>query len=173
MIFEGSKVKIPLQLQGIISYFDSRKPTVDEVVEAVQDDTILEINIQEDVWDPHDEIYARQEAAMLNFEGNLVEAKVRDCMLVKDLSDDDEIQTAFSVELGSISNTLNSNQLADALSEKDEVSNFMTVSGVNISDGQMPGSGESLDDLFVSVSHMGRQSNGISPEELSKIFQPY
>ena len=48
--FEGTEIQITLQLIGTTSYFDSEKPTMQEVNEAMEEDSLLEMNLEEDEW---------------------------------------------------------------------------------------------------------------------------
>ncbi len=63
-------LKIPLMLDGIFSFFPTRKLTDDEVQACEYIETI---GICPDLtnWDPYDETYANQEDSMVNFWGNV------------------------------------------------------------------------------------------------------
>ena len=82
--FADTGVRITLQLINTTSYFDSVRPTLHEVTEAMEDDTILELNLEEDEWDPHNPSYAREESLMLDFEGKMIEQRVRDREILRE-----------------------------------------------------------------------------------------
>ena len=77
LLFKNSNVRIPFQLVGITSYFSSRIPTPDEVTKAVDMDLYLDLNTDEPIWDPHNDVFARHEGTKLDFEGNMVLPEVR------------------------------------------------------------------------------------------------
>ena len=66
--FEKEDIRIPLQLSGIISCLPCRYPGEREMEE---NDGILELTPDVDVWNPHDTIFQDQEEAMVDFSGNV------------------------------------------------------------------------------------------------------
>ena len=72
IILDDSRVHIPLQLNGTMSYFRTRKPTIDEYQEAVIQNNLIDLNVNELDWDPMDPHYAQEEAKMLDYEGRIV-----------------------------------------------------------------------------------------------------
>ena len=82
MKFSDSDVRIQFQLARTTLYFDTRMPTADEVMIAMDAGEILKLNTEEPEWDPYDPSYARQESIMLDFEGNIIERRIRDKALL-------------------------------------------------------------------------------------------
>ena len=74
-------VRIPLKLRGIFSYFNTSKPS-DALLEGTEDMyDMTPIN-----WNPHNTVYAENEDAMLDWEGNMKEPKHREriyCLKLK------------------------------------------------------------------------------------------
>ena len=64
-------MQIHLSLNGIFSYFRTRRLTSEEM------DNIVFITPGGDAWDPNAEHYTEQEAAMLNSEGMIIEREER------------------------------------------------------------------------------------------------
>ena len=87
MYFADEDVRIHFQLIDTTSYFTSRKPTREEFMEAEDTNTLLELNTDEDSWNPHADIYARMEECMLDFEGRMIEPTLRHRNILYD--DDD------------------------------------------------------------------------------------
>eukprot|EP00978_Attheya_sp_CCMP212_P042672 scaffold264194_cov49-Attheya_sp.AAC.2 len=58
---------IPLSLQGVTSFFPTRKPTMREWENCRQ----IELTSESPEWDPHDSMYADQEDALLDKSGRL------------------------------------------------------------------------------------------------------
>ena len=77
LYFPENDVHIPLSLNGIFSYFPSSKPTSQEVEEC---ENILMLT-PEGPWDPHSDVFSKNEENMLDFEGNMVEEKDRRILL--------------------------------------------------------------------------------------------
>ena len=65
---EAGVLVIPLQLRGVSSYFNTRKPTAEEfeTSEAVYDLTCNSLE-----WDPTSEAFAEQEKSMMNYKGEV------------------------------------------------------------------------------------------------------
>ena len=92
---------------------------------------ILELNTEEPAWNPHDVSYARQESVMLDFEGKIIEQKVRDKALlnVRDYYEDDyDVSSVFH----SVSNTLGINSFAKAIQQREDIDDFCGQNQVNI-----------------------------------------
>ena len=68
-------VRIPLQLNGTISYFPTRYPTSIELKENEGNYLLLSPNLPE--WNPHTEEYRDQEYAMVDYNGNIKESKLK------------------------------------------------------------------------------------------------
>lgn len=69
LYFQDSDLRIHLQLEGIVSYFPSRRPTVDELKEAEGHFILMTPN--QPIWDPHTDVYKDQEYGMTDYSGNL------------------------------------------------------------------------------------------------------
>ena len=69
--FPGASFRIPLSLRGIFSYFLTRKLTRDKMQSC---DNVLVMTPQSHAWNPHLDMYARNEENMLNWEGNMLES---------------------------------------------------------------------------------------------------
>ena len=64
LYFKDKDLRIPMSLDGIFSYFPTDKPTVQDLEEC---ETILYLT-PETSWDPHMDVYARNEANMVDHE---------------------------------------------------------------------------------------------------------
>ena len=78
-------IRIHLHLHGIVSYFTTRKPTQDEI------HSLPWVHLTPDApeWDPHTSVYERQEAQMLDFEGQIIERNLRTDRTILEDEDDD------------------------------------------------------------------------------------
>ena len=65
--FKQCELKIPLQLNGIFSFFHHRVPTPSELEGC---DKVF-ITPDSDSWNPHCESFARNEQSMMDFDGNI------------------------------------------------------------------------------------------------------
>ena len=91
LYFEEEELRIHLGLQGIISYFNTRHPSPDEIESLPR----LHLTPDRDHWDPHEEAYSRQEECMLDFEGNIIDKDLRE----KQFFDFSDEQVVSSVDL--------------------------------------------------------------------------
>ncbi len=66
-----SQLRIPLQLNGVFSYFPTRALTQDEI-ENWQDFDVIFLTPDAESWDPHDETFAEEEAGLLDDDGDIV-----------------------------------------------------------------------------------------------------
>ena len=67
---DGNEQLIPLQLKGVTSYFPSRKPTKEEYENA---DLKFELTYETPEWDPTSDEFREQEAATMDWNGNVKE----------------------------------------------------------------------------------------------------
>jgi len=95
--FEGSDLRIPLQLNGIFSYFHSRIPTLKELHECEK----IFLTPDSNDWNPHCSSYERNERAMLDYEGNMSEPDRRTSHRVV-FEDEDINMTDSSSEIASV-----------------------------------------------------------------------
>lgn len=72
------KIRIPFQLNGIISIIPTRKPTQHELDTLDQ----LELTPMTDNWDPHNERYGEQEYSMTDYRGELKQKRNSDRMFM-------------------------------------------------------------------------------------------
>ena len=77
LILDDGRVRIPLRLDGTMSYFHSRKPQMDEYEQAVSSDQLIDLNVNEAEWNPQDHRFSQEEDNMLDFEGKMIEHKYR------------------------------------------------------------------------------------------------
>ena len=69
MLFPEAGVRIPFQLDGIISYLTTRLPTSKELKD--KEGTYLMLTPNMPTWDPHTDIYRDQEYRMTDYNGNI------------------------------------------------------------------------------------------------------
>ena len=95
--FKEDDFRIPLSLHGMFSYFPTSKPTQKVLDEC---DDVYRLT-PETRFDPHTDVYARNESNMLDWEGNIVEKKDRQQILLSDIKPD-SIGEISSYEISSI-----------------------------------------------------------------------
>lgn len=95
LILDDDRIRIPLKLDGTMSYFHTRKPGLDEYQQAMAMDQIIDLNVNEADWDPRDYRYSQDEDNMLDFEGKIIEPKYRTRTLLD--KNDNEDQYDISV----------------------------------------------------------------------------
>ena len=98
IIFKGYNLRIPLQLHGIFSYFATRKPDVESVVDAHKPlNYATEIyTITPTRWNPHTDAYALNEESIVDWEGNIRERNHCDVKIVLD-EIGDEYQNQYKI----------------------------------------------------------------------------
>ena len=84
--FFDSSLRIPLQLSGVFSYFNTRKPEEKELFECKK----LFLTPDSSDWNPHCESFASNERSMLNFRGEIAEKSrwLKDPQMFDEESDD-------------------------------------------------------------------------------------
>ena len=80
-------LRIPLKLNGIFSYFHSRKPTREDLLSC--DNAFLTPDAPS--WNPYSDHYAENEDFMTDWEGNILEPRFR-----KKIKADDDLYSNFS-----------------------------------------------------------------------------
>jgi hypothetical protein len=179
-------LRIHLHLHGIISYFTTRKPTKDEI------HSLPWIHLTPDApsWDPHTTVYERQEAQMLDFEGQIIEKNLRtERHILEDEEDDlmedygeesyiaamiDQVcdeacpliheynEPLFDNEFIDQNEILDPNELKKALNERLAYSKFgMSIGDLSVND---------LDVREIFAAHQDKPK-GITKERLSKVFR--
>ena len=75
IIFKGYDLRITLQLHGIFSYFVTRKPNIESVVDEHKPlNCATEIyTLTPTKWNPHTDVYALNEESIVDWEGNIRE----------------------------------------------------------------------------------------------------
>ena len=63
---KGEDYCIPLSLNGVTSYFPTRKPTQEEYNKAEYDDSTVDLTYDEPEWDPHSDMFNDQEVIAQN-----------------------------------------------------------------------------------------------------------
>ena len=76
-------IRLPLRLNGIISYLDCQTPSNDKLSEIR---TCIELTPKSKDWNPHDEIYTEQEDAMIGYKGHMKEGKKQEFIVSSILS---------------------------------------------------------------------------------------
>ena len=199
LLFKDENVRIHFQLIDTTSYFTSRAPTREEFMEAEDTNMLLDLNVDEDVWNPHNDIYARMEECMLDFEGQMVEPQVRNRQLFddKDISDEYNISSVALCEIDEerahcISSTSilgetiprlddeyaahADDQVASVLSEVSRsldphsFANDLTAAVATSKFGMAVGSSVSTPDYVIGATHQN-PSKGLNAKELAKVFK--
>ena len=68
---DNAKLKIPLRLDGIFSYFETRKLTEEEISQCEYIETVG-LCPMGPKWDPYDPEYSNQEDSMVDFRGDVL-----------------------------------------------------------------------------------------------------
>ena len=100
IIFKGYDLRIPLQLHGIFSYFVTRKPDIESVVDA-EEPSICATEIYTLTpmkWNPHTDAYALNEESIDDWEGNIREKGHCDVKIVLD-EIGDEYQSQYKISV--------------------------------------------------------------------------
>ena len=92
LYFEDAKLRIPLCLNGIFSYFPTTKPSL-QIMQSCEDVLVLTPSR----WNPHDTAYALNEEGMLDWQGDLVEEKDRHQILLSEVTQDDAMAASTGV----------------------------------------------------------------------------
>ncbi len=83
--FPTLKLRIPLSLWGVFSYFITRKPSLEELRETT---SVVPLTPESSSWNPHSSSYARNEESMIDWQGRLSQPTERLNILVDDLPDE-------------------------------------------------------------------------------------
>ena len=68
--FQETRLRIPLQLWGVLSYFPTSKPTSENMTDS--EEVYL---LTTSIWNPHDKAYLSNEESILDWERNLIAKK--------------------------------------------------------------------------------------------------
>ena len=188
IVFNDAQFRIPLQLNGIFSYFHSRLPTVDELYECDK----YFITPDANDWNPHCTSFEENERAMLAFDGQMssdnrrlntpMETEIEDpdaleisSVTVKQLDDfiDENISSAYvsppMLDPNYIDDGSDRNDFAEALSVRGEISKLCASIGSCTLTDQSSGS------LFDEPSTMtidnleSMLQNMLDPCEMAKV----
>jgi len=113
-ILLDSSFRIPLSLSGIFSYFETRKPTLEDL-QALSDSIYL---LTPEEFNPHNSVYADNEDRMLDWEGELVAPTARTKILIDDIPQSDAAVYA-SLALSSKEQTVIDDNLLPAPTDED------------------------------------------------------
>jgi hypothetical protein len=94
IFFPETNFRIPMSLWGVFSYFPTSKPTAQDMNES---DQVYMITPSR--WDPHQSAYAENEENILDWEGNVIEARDRQHVLLSEIVPDTAM--AASVQISS------------------------------------------------------------------------
>ena len=163
-----TQLRIPLGLNGIFSYFHTRKPIISEI------DTCEAIFLtpDSDNWDPYSDHYSRNEDAMVDWEGNVIEAPSLD-QPITSFNLENELDSIIEASISSTfipdtnpNGKVNSKFLDDLNQRAFESKLYMSIGSVSC--------GEKYNELFVPDSHIdsitATQQSSIKPSFLSKIW---
>jgi hypothetical protein len=90
--FPETGFRIPLSLSGVFSFFLTSKPT------AADHDSIDDVYMLTPTrWNPHTDVYARNEDSMLDWEGNMVQEKDRVRILLSEIEDDTAVAASLFI----------------------------------------------------------------------------
>ena len=79
----GIDLRIPMKLDGVFSYFPTRKLTEQEIDECEYIET-LQLCPDADDWDPYDESYAEREDNYTDYRGDLIDRPTKRRRLIED-----------------------------------------------------------------------------------------
>ena len=197
--FQDSDLRIPLRLNGIFSFFHSRKPTDEELHSC---DKIF-ITPDSSKWNPYCQSFSLNEESMLDYNGD-ISNKDRHANLIMNVDGDEGV--VASVSISDYNHAVDSNMLEsfqvpysdheisyddefyNAVSERAEISKVMgTIGSVKACDGPcdlfsgpLEGTIDELrnliadvvdDDIMAKVDSIkALNTRGISKDKLSKIW---
>ena len=81
--FTEQDFRIPLQLWGTFSFFQTSRPSIDFADNCEHVYTLT----PQGKWSPHSDVYARNEEAMLDWEGHMIPSNLRHTVLLDDIPD--------------------------------------------------------------------------------------
>jgi hypothetical protein len=90
LTFPETGFRIPLSLWGVFSYFPTTKPTKDDLVEP--DEVYLLTSTR---WNPHTDAYAKNEEAIMDWEGNIKSPGNREVKIVLDDAPEDQVSSLW------------------------------------------------------------------------------
>lgn len=173
-------LRIHLQLHGTFSYFNSRKPTVQEIQDTDEEDLVW-FTPEQDLWDPYLDTWQMAEASMLDENGDLQVESKREKVLIPTSDDEEWMQP---VEISSVEAAIDSNCTTDpdpTLDGDPIVSEMRKATSEACKAAFMDDDNPLLSPIFTTVDDLERTFGDVgamsadkveraSPEFLSKIW---
>ena len=120
--FKDIDLRIPLQLNGVFSYFNSRKPLPNELYD--KDKVFITPDASE--WNPHCPSYSHNESVMTNYEGEITSPSAH-TKIQKELTfDPDEIFELASVQTSDFDTAVDSAIISSFKAETQDTSRYDT-----------------------------------------------
>ena len=182
LYFDEEKLRIHLQLTGIVSYFPTRKPTIDEISNLPR----IDLTPDAPSWDPYDISFARREECMLDFEGNIIEKRLRDQQLFPTNDDTDYDDMDFEINRFDSHIAARVDQVCentpllndgffepDLLDEDVTDDDFAAAMNARLAYSTFAmnvGCLEPDNDFVIGATHQSKPK-GIRPERLAKVFK--
>ena len=190
MYFQDEDLRVHFNITGVVSYFSTRKPTVDEIRSL----PALDLTPDQPSWDPYDTRWETAEGLMLDFEGQVIPAAERKELLFQDMDIDvDNSDLDFDVQVcaamfkpicDGVDYILGSNTflMEDPMLEDQSVAAINPVldpkqfaNGLNdhVSYGNLgmaPGHLVSDPNIVIGTAYQDKPK-GITAERLSKVFK--
>ena len=127
IIFDDANLNIPLHLNGIFSYFLTRKPTLDEI--KFSDKAFITPDTPS--WDPYSTHYQENESALTDWEGNIIEKQYVTKYLI-----DDNSNVACNKIVGQTGITINPNahkgEILDPINEKTSIEHTLQIHDLSV-----------------------------------------
>ena len=92
LFFQEVNLRIPLQLHGVLSYFETIKPSTQSLNE--NENIYL---LTPDKWNPHDTGYTSNKDGILDHEGNMIFHKHRQQIYLSDVQEDTYMYAAMTI----------------------------------------------------------------------------
>jgi hypothetical protein len=94
MYFDAAQLRIPLSLWGVFSYFPTTQPSIADL----ESNALKVLRLTPDgPWDPHSDVYARNEENMLDWQGNIMEPSARPRILLETVAEDTAMIAALQI----------------------------------------------------------------------------
>ena len=84
-----------MKLNGIFSYFPTSKPDTHEI-DQCDPQNVLYLSPRGE-WNPFSQVYAKNEANMTDYEGNMVEEKYRTKILLSEIPEDETLSEDLQI----------------------------------------------------------------------------
>ncbi len=142
--FSETDFRIPLQLWGIFSYFNTSRPSTKTMIECDEIYIVTPKN-----WDPHTDAYERNEGSMLDYKGELIPKKRGEVLLskIKVSANMESARNISAAEEGWINEAFNNLKIKEEEDPRpeymeipqdiDKVAGILSSINPNLVDGQM------------------------------------